>query len=327
MRRERELEVFTLSFLDCICCGFGAIVLLIAISDFRQPIALEQSRRSLEGEVRALTRQVEAIRGESTRLDRELQGRIEELKRTQQRAARLAGDLTVIRGRYAASREEAAVTNGIESQLVASRDTLAAQMQHLLRERRALPLSSPVGGIPIDSDYVIFLIDTSSSMTDNHWDVAQQVLGEILDIYPHLKGLQIVSDRGRPMFPGTQGTWLTDSPALRKDMVARLKKWRVYSESNPAGGIRDTIRTYAAADRRISLYVLGDEFTGDSMQEALDQVREVNRPDASGHRPVRIHAIGFPEAPGFPPFTSIRFSALMRLMCEQNDGTFVGLLQ
>ncbi len=25
------------------------------------------------------------------------------------------------------------------------------------------------------------------------------------------------------------------------------------------------------------------------------------------------------------PFTNIRFSALMRLMCEQNNGTFVGI--
>jgi hypothetical protein len=40
---------------------------------------------------------------------------------------------------------------------------------------------------------------------------------------------------------------------------------------------------------------------------------------------VRIHAAGFPESPGMTPFTSIRFSALMRLMCEQNNGTFVGI--
>ena len=326
MRRERELEVFSLSFLDCICCGFGAIILLIVISDFRQPITLEQSRRNLEGQVRDLTRQIELIRGESTRLDRELKGRTEELTRAQQRLAHLAGDLTQIRGRYAASREEATVTNRLESQLVAARASRTAEMERVLREQRSRPPGSPVGGIPVDSDFVIFLIDTSSSMTDNHWEVAQQVLAEILDIYPHLKGVQILSDRAKPMFPGTQGTWLTDSPALRKEMVARMKKWRVYSESNPVGGIRDTIRTYASADRRISLYVLGDEFTGESMQDALDEVREVNKPDASGHRPVRIHAVGFPEAPGFPPFTSIRFSALMRLMCEQNDGTFVGLL-
>jgi hypothetical protein len=129
------------------------------------------------------------------------------------------------------------------------------------------------------------------------------------------------------MFAGTLGSWLPDSPALRADMVARMKDWSVPSESNPVGGIRDMIRTYAAPDKRVSLYVLGDEFTGESIQQSLDAVSEANRPGPSRRRPVRIHAIGFPEAPGFPPFTSIRYSALMRAMCEQNGGTFVGLLQ
>jgi len=327
MRRERELEVFSLSFLDCICCGFGAIILLIVVSDFKQPVTLETSRRQLEGQVAALTRQLNEIRGESAVLERDLKGRIDKLRIERARLAQLAGDLTSVRGRYATSREEASLTNTTQAELVATQRSLTAQIEQKMQELRARPGRTPVGGIPVDSEYVIFLIDTSSSMTDNHWDVAMQVLQEILDIYPRLKGLQILSDKAKPMFPGTFGTWLTDSPELRKEMVTRMKKWRVYSESNPAGGIRDTIRAYAQPDRRISLYVLGDEFTGDSMQEALDAVREVNKPDATGHRPVRIHAVGFPEAPGFPPFTSIRFSALMRLMCEQNDGTFVGLLR
>jgi hypothetical protein len=71
--------------------------------------------------------------------------------------------------------------------------------------------------------------------------------------------------------------------------------------------------------------VLGDEFTGDSIQKALDDVANLNKVDKEGRRLVRIHAVGFPEAPGMTPFTSIRFSALMRLMCEQNNGTFVGI--
>ncbi len=73
--------------------------------------------------------------------------------------------------------------------------------------------------------------------------------------------------------------------------------------------------------------MLGDEFTGQSIQTALDAIGNLNKPDASGRRLMRIHAIGFAEAPGMSPYTSIRFSALMRLVCEQNNGTFVGLRQ
>ena len=29
--RRRRLEVFSMSFLDCICCGFGAVVLIYMI--------------------------------------------------------------------------------------------------------------------------------------------------------------------------------------------------------------------------------------------------------------------------------------------------------
>ncbi|MGB6449406.1 MAG: hypothetical protein WBE92_01495 [Steroidobacteraceae bacterium] len=327
MRRTRDFEIFSLSFLDCICCGFGAIILLLVISDFRQPTTLEASRRVLAGQVRELTRQLEVIRGETDVLDRELRGRIAELTRDQQALARLAGDLTSIRGEFTASRKEASVTNRIEAQLTTSRQTLNSEVESLLDARRRLPALEAVGGIPIDSNYVIFLVDTSSSMTDDHWAAATSVLREILDLYPHLQGVQILSDRGTPMFGGSFGKWLTDTPALRETMISRMRTWRAYSQSNPVTGIRAAIRTYWSPGRHISLYVLGDEFTGDSIQQALDDVSAVNRSDASGGRLVRIHAVGFLELPGFPPYTSIRFSTLMRLMCEQNGGTFVGLRQ
>ena len=52
-----------------------------------------------------------------------------------------------------------------------------------------------------------------------------------------------------------------------------------------------------------------------------------NRPGADGHRQVRIHAIGFPLDPSFPPVTQTRFSTLMRIISERNGGAFVGLNQ
>jgi len=51
----------------------------------------------------------------------------------------------------------------------------------------------------------------------------------------------------------------------------------------------------------------------------------INRADASGDRRVRIHAIGFPVRPDAPQYTSVRFATLMRIMCQRNGGSFVGL--
>jgi hypothetical protein len=186
-------------------------------------------------------------------------------------------------------------------------------------------MSAAIGGIPIDSDYVIFIIDTSSSMTSNHWDINLAIVDEILSLYPHVQGLQVLNDQGTYMYEGTRGRWLPDTPAQRKEIRERAKKWRAFSQSNPVPGMEEAVRSYWAPDRRVGVFVLGDEFTGDSIQEALDSIGALNKPGPDGRRPVRIHAIGFPEGADMSPFTNIRFSALMRLICEQNNGTFVGM--
>jgi hypothetical protein len=58
MRKRRAFEVFTLSFLDCICCGFGAVVLFYTIVQ-AQAGAQEITRiDQLTGEVRKLEEEV-----------------------------------------------------------------------------------------------------------------------------------------------------------------------------------------------------------------------------------------------------------------------------
>jgi hypothetical protein len=95
-----------------------------------------------------------------------------------------------------------------------------------------------------------------------------------------------------------------------------------------AEGIIHAIQTFYTTDKRISLYVFGDEFTGSSIDEVVNTVKQINQPDAQGERRVRIHAVGFPTQFVNPPhlqITGIRFATLMRILCLENGGTFVGL--
>ena len=327
MLRRRSVEVFSLSFLDCICCGFGAIILLLVLTDYQRPARLEASRVSLQAQVRDLQQQLEVVRGESDDLERQLRGRVDKLQQERHKLQQLSGDLSSFQGRYSASQQEAAVINTIESDLVAAKQKLSAEMLRLLKNQASRPATEAIAGIPIDSEYIIFIVDTSSSMTANHWDVNLAIIDEILSMYPHVKGLQVMNDQGTYMFNGTKGHWLDDTPGQRAEIRSRARHWHAFSQSNPVPGMEEAIRSYWAADKRVSLYVLGDEFTGDSIQAALDSIGALNKPDPNGRRPIRIHAIGFPEGPGMSPFTNIRFSALMRLVTEQNNGTFVGLRQ
>jgi len=322
---RRTVEIFSLSFLDCICCGFGAIILLLVLTEYGKPIQIEESRDALNGQLIKLEDELHDIRGDTDQLNRELKGKLEMLQKEKARLAALAGDLTNVSGQFAASKKEAASTNTVETELVSAYQTLTEEMKRVLKDQAVRPKSEAIGGIPIDSEYIIFIVDTSASMTSGHWSEAKAIVQEILSIYPKVKGLQIMDDEGKVMIGGTRGQWLTDSTAQRNQIVARMDRWRAFSNSSPVEGIDEAIKTYWALDKRISLYVLGDEYTGDSIQKALDDVSAINKPDKDGRRLVRIHAIGFPESPGMTPFTSIRFSALMRLMCEQNNGTFVGI--
>ena len=78
-KKNREFDVFSLSFLDVITCGFGAIILLLMIARTGDVTVLETSDISLQGIVRELQTQLFEIRGETTILNRELNARHEQV--------------------------------------------------------------------------------------------------------------------------------------------------------------------------------------------------------------------------------------------------------
>ena len=324
--KRREFEVFTLSFLDCICCGFGAIILLLVLTDVGQPIVIERSEKDLKGQIDALQRQLFDLRGETEILNRELQGRVKEKDAEKQKAAILAGDLSKIRGEFKASMGDAAVANKVEQELVAVYQTLTAEQARLLKNApKRIDTTPAVGGIPVDSEWIIFVIDTSGSMQADNWENAQMVMKEILDIYPKVKGLQVLDDEGKPLFASTKGQWLQDTPAQRAKIISTMVNWKPYSNSSPVEGIGAAVQGWWSADKKISVYVIGDDFTGSSVEAALAAVRKYNPVDRMGRHRIRIHAIGMPDGPSSPPFINQRFSVLMRAMCDDNEGTFVGL--
>jgi len=211
---------------------------------------------------------------------------------------------------------------------------LARALQELTEEMKRLLKSQPrqidpsVGGIPVDSEYIIFIIDTSGSMQRNAWGLVQKKLAETLKIYPRVKGIQIMNDMGVYMFSQYQGKWIPDTPARRRAIISNLTTWRSFSNSSPVEGITAAINSFYSRDKKISLYVFGDEYSGNAIQPVIDEVDRLNKAAADGTRLVRIHAVGFPvmlEDTIGRGNTGERFATLMRILCQKNGGTFVGL--
>ena len=63
-----------------ICCGFGAVILLLMITKTVQPQIIEASAVNLEGRIAALQEQLfELLRGETHILNRDLNAKHEQL--------------------------------------------------------------------------------------------------------------------------------------------------------------------------------------------------------------------------------------------------------
>ncbi len=325
-RQRRVVDIFNLSFLDVVSCGFGAIILLLVVVKIAEPQVIEKLAVDLSGLIQRLQAELQQLKGETEIVSRDLTSREEQLAESRQSLARLRGDLSFIRGQYAAGKRELDAQLRIEGQLEAAQQSLSEEMRRLLGSgyRRT---DSTIGGVPVDSEYIIFIIDTSGSMQKGAWPRVLQKVREVLQIYPQVKGIQVMNDMGDYLFSQYKGRWIKDTPARRKAILKRLSGWQPFSNSSPVEGVEAAIRRFYAKDKRISLYVFGDDFSRGSIQQVVDTVASLNKADTAGQRRVRIHAVGFPVlfTQGGLPVNSVRFAALMRKLAEDNNGSFVGL--
>jgi hypothetical protein len=326
-RKARGVPEFSLSFLDVICCGFGAIILLLMITKTVQPQIIEASTVNLEGKLAALQEQLFEMRGETKILNRDLNAKHEQLSEHEKRIAILRGLMASSKSRFDSLQVETSADEAIAGQLASAKQQLSEEMKRLLGNQHQAK-NQLVGGIPVDSEYIIFIIDTSGSMFSYAWPRMLQELQNTLAIYPRVKGIQVMNDMGNYLFPSYRGKWIPDTPGRRDIIVQNLRGWSIFSNSSPVEGIEAAIRTFAAPDKKISIYVFGDEFTGPSITQVIDTVDRLNRVDSQGNRLVRIHGVGFPTQFSRAPHlqgTGIRFATLMRELTHRNGGTFVAL--
>jgi len=73
MKRRRPITTLSLSFLDAICCGFGALVLLFLILSHSAVAQRREATEALKLEVEALERRVQGDRGAAASLGADLE--------------------------------------------------------------------------------------------------------------------------------------------------------------------------------------------------------------------------------------------------------------
>jgi len=292
IRKRGEREIFGISFLDVISCGFGAVLALVIMANKEEQIPEPALKNLVERTDSAA--QVAAIKADIEQFGLELTS-------LEQREAALK--LRLAAAQAAAKASAAQIREASGAPVQAQTGTLD---------------SIYAGGIPVGREYIIFIIDTSGSM-QRDWARVVNRIKAIIAAHPKVKGLQIMSDNGGYLIDGYAGRWIPDTQSARARVVSKLASWSEYSNSSPAKGLELALKKYAGKGNEVSIYVFGDDFTGSSYQQVIDVIDRWNIDPATGSRSAIIHGVGFPGGLGN------RFATLMREVATQNGGVFVAL--
>jgi hypothetical protein len=292
MKKRISTEVFGLSFLDIISCGFAAMLSLLLL---------------------AKNKDDKLIIIEPTIIDNSLP--LDPL---------IEINMTLSEQFYELKNEKLA----LETRLASIDSTIDSTTESLDSIVEQVSLAQPIessgsmdsifsGGVPVGERNIIFIIDTSGSM-QLFWTEVLNTLDNILRSHPKVDGLQIMSDNGEYLINGYSGGFIPDTEAARQRAFEKIRSWAPLSTSSPAEGLEEALRTYARKTNSLAIYVFGDDFSGESYDEVLSVVDRWNV-DQNGNRLATIHGIGFPWGLGE------RYATLMREVAYRNKGVFLGM--
>ena len=149
LRRDRNFTVFSMSFLDAICCAFGALILVMVLAQVGRPAVIEGIETDLRGLIAKREAELVQLRGETDVLSRDLLSRKEQVSELRARLARLQGELSKIKGQFNTSKQDAAVASEIEGRLSAAQQSLTTEMQRLLGENFKRAKDAQIGRAPV----------------------------------------------------------------------------------------------------------------------------------------------------------------------------------
>jgi hypothetical protein len=308
---KRSFDIFNLSFLDVVSCAFGAVVLLVLISNTETDVAssrIDEAEDYLtmvmaaERKLSDLSQQLESERKELS-VEKNLKNQLndkssretQKLSQKEKENEKLEGDL-----------------DGLE--LVQSSLKSASISRNTANKRDA-----EVGGIPVDSDYVIFIVDTSGSMKEIWPRVTAEILN-VIKIHPKVLGFQMLNDNGVHLISAYAGKWIPDTPKRRASVINAFKLWNSASNSSPVEGLEVALKRYAKPNRSLSIYIFGDEYSGSSYDPVIDTLVKLNTNRVTGKRLAKVHGVGFISS-----YSTNRFAILMREITKRNGGTFIAL--
>jgi len=188
-------------------------------------------------------------------------------------------------------------------------------------------------GITPDSEYLLFIVDSSGSMRRYEWDRLAATMRDTIAMYPDVKGIQVINDQGEHLLISYRNEWIPITAPNLEWIFEEIANWESYSTSNPRRGLLAAIDRYYDPEKAIAIFLLSDDFSAGA--EAIDglvaDVDARNRERAAEVPRVRIHSVAFPvfyDVLGRDQFvdsTGAALATLMSTLSQRNDGRFLAL--
>ena len=177
MAKRRSLSVFSLSFLDVMSCGFGAVVLIFLIINHATEEDAKIVNQDRLAEIRLLDYQVQNGERDLFELQEQLEGVLQRLGESRQKLVSTEADLEQVRRDFddldAESSAERASVERLKSDLEAREEEVARlrQIEEANDGGRALAFAGEgdrqyLTGLKVGGSNVVIAVDASASMLD-----------------------------------------------------------------------------------------------------------------------------------------------------------------
>lgn len=176
--KRRETEVFSLAFLDCICCGFGAVILVFILT-------VSQKKNVDKKDVDAARDKLKAAQSSVTLTQQDLDRLAQVLAAAQLELQDINAKSTQDQLKLTDRKRELLLMLQQTGALKDALHTLLGEKKSLPTEEVAPPIAIPnvdrrqyLTGVKLHGEFVVFLVRTSGSMLDDTIDAASARLGD-----------------------------------------------------------------------------------------------------------------------------------------------------
>ena len=134
-KKRRSFEIFSLSFLDVISCGFGAIVLLLVIMKISEPLVVENTTSEIQASIERYKLDTETLKKDSAVYFQTIKRLHAKKDDVQDTAARVRQELSSAKKDKKVARIDSSSQEVILKQLYRAQQQLTEEMRRLQQQR------------------------------------------------------------------------------------------------------------------------------------------------------------------------------------------------